>query len=130
MYRIILCIMLALVPLSAGRSDPLTKYFVAFLYKGPKFAAAPADSPERKANHEEHVAYIDRMLANGKLILYGPILDGGDLRGMYIFKAVTIEEAREWANEEPSVKIGMIEMRVYPWLGPASLSARQAPTRP
>jgi uncharacterized protein YciI len=108
--------------LCAG-SDPLTKYFVAFLYKGPKFAAAPAEGPERKVNHERHIAYIERMRAEGKLLIYGPILDGGDLRGMYVFKAASTEQAREWANEEPSVKIGMIEMRIYPWLGPSSLSA-------
>ena len=123
MRRAIACIILALAPLCAGESDPLTKYFVAFLYKGPKFAAAPADSPERKLNHEQHIAYIDEMQTAGKLLIYGPILDGGELRGMYVFKAASLEEAREWASQEPSVKIGMIEMKVYPWLGPSSLAA-------
>jgi uncharacterized protein YciI len=63
------------------------------------------------------------MQAAGKLLIYGPILDGGELRGMYVFKAASLEEAREWASQEPSVKIGMTEMRVYPWLGPSSLAA-------
>jgi hypothetical protein len=35
MYRI-LAIFLAFAPLCAGQSSPLTKYFVAFLYKGPQ----------------------------------------------------------------------------------------------
>jgi uncharacterized protein YciI len=122
MYRILICVVLAVAPLSAAESNSLAKYFVAFLYKGPKFAAEPAESPERKRNHEQHIAYIEKMRAEGKLLTYGPILDGGDLRGMYVFQAATLEEAKEWANQEPSVKIGMIEMRVYPWLAPASLS--------
>ena len=63
------------------------------------------------------------MRAAGKLLIYGPILDGGELRGMYVFKAASLEEAREWASQEQSVKIGMIEMRVYPWLAPSSLAA-------
>jgi hypothetical protein len=42
---------------------------------------------------------------------------------MYVFKAASLEEAREWASQEPSVKIGMIEMKVYPWLGPSNLAA-------
>jgi hypothetical protein len=42
---------------------------------------------------------------------------------MYVFKATSIEQARQWAGQEPSVKIGMIEMRVYPWLGPSQLAA-------
>src|SRR3954453_17367921 len=87
MVRFILCALLALAPLRAAGGEPLTKYFVAFLYKGPKFAAAAADSPERKLNHEQHIAYIDEMQAAGKLLMYGPILDGGDLRRMYVFKA-------------------------------------------
>jgi uncharacterized protein YciI len=122
MYRLILCMVIAWAPLCAGESDPLTRYFVAFLYKGPKFAAMPADSPERKLNHEQHIAYIDKMQEAGKLLTYGPILDGGELRGMYIFKAASLEEARQWASQEPSVKIGTIEMRVYTWLGPSSLA--------
>jgi uncharacterized protein YciI len=126
MVRLIVCALLVLAPLRAAGGEPLTKYFVAFLYKGPKFAAAAADSPERKLNHEQHVAYIEEMRAAGKLVTFGPILDGGDLRGMYIFKAGSLEEARAWADREPSVKIGMIEMRVYAWLGPASLGAMPA----
>jgi uncharacterized protein YciI len=122
MFRILMWTLLAVAPFRAGAAEPLTKYFVAFLYKGPKFAAVPADSPERKRNHEQHIAYIDEMQASGKLLTYGPILDGGDLRGMYVFRAASLEEAREWASREPSVKIGMIEMRVYAWLGPASLA--------
>ena len=123
MFRILIGLVLALAPLSAAENDPLVKYFVAFLYKGPQFAASPADTPERKLNHEQHIAYIEKMTADRKLVTYGPILDGGDLRGMYVFKAASLEEAKQWANQEPSVKIGMIEMRVYPWLAPASLSA-------
>jgi uncharacterized protein YciI len=123
MSRVIACILLALAPLCAGETPALTKYFVAFLHKGPQFAAIPADGPERKLNHERHIAYIQQMSGEGKLLLYGPILDAGDLRGMYVFKAESIAQAREWANLEPSVKIGLIEMRVYPWFGPPNLSA-------
>lgn len=106
-----------------GQDIPLTKYFVAFLYKGPAFASLPAESRERKENHKQHIAYIERMQAEGKLLTFGPMLDAGDLRGMYVFKAASLEEAREWASQEPSVKIGMVEMRVYAWLAPSGLVA-------
>ena len=111
---------------SAGPQDnAFTKYYVAFLHKGPRFAASPPDSPERKANHGQHVDFIDSMMAAGRMVLFGPVLDAGDLRGMYVFKAESLDQAKEWANQEPSVKIGMIEMRVYPWLGPADLNGRR-----
>lgn len=118
---ILLLLVLQCGAFAFGDANPFTKYFVAFMYKGEKFTALPADSPERKANHDQHIAYIGKMRAEGKLLTYGPILDAGDLRGMYVFKATSLEEAKDWANQEPSVKIGMIEMRVYPWLGPPAL---------
>ncbi|MGE5647173.1 MAG: YciI family protein [Acidobacteriota bacterium] len=129
MCRLAALFLLASASLCAGGTEPLAKYFIAFLYKGPKFAALPSESPERKANHEQHIAYIARMLAEGKLLTYGPILDAGDLRGLYVFRAESVEQAREFANQEPSVKIGMIEMRVYPWLGPVSLFPPKTPDR-
>ena len=129
MHRFVVLILLACAPLFAADSDALVKYFVAFLHKGPQFSALPAESPARKRNHDEHIAYIERMQAEGKMLLFGPILDAGDLRGMYVFRAASIDQARQWANEEPSVKIGMIEMRVYPWLGPARLGATPKPKR-
>jgi uncharacterized protein YciI len=122
MVRAIFCLLLVLAS-ACTAAEPLTRYYVAFLYKGPTFAASPADSPERKAIHEQHIAFIDKMCAEGKMLTYGPILEAGELRGMYVFRAASLEQAREWANQEPSAKSGMVEMRVYPWLGPASLAA-------
>jgi uncharacterized protein YciI len=112
--------------LSAAGAEP-PRYFVAFLNKGPRFGALPADSPERKAQSEQHVAYIEAMMASGKMVAFGPILEAGDLRGMYIFKAASIEEARALADREPSVKTGYTVMRVYPWLGSANLGVVTRP---
>jgi uncharacterized protein YciI len=95
MYRTIVAIFLALVPLFAGVERPIAKYFVAFLYKGPKFSAESPASVERTVNHGQHIAYIERMHAEGKLFLFGPMLDAGDLGGMYVFRAASIDEARE-----------------------------------
>ena len=41
---------------------------------------------------------------------------------MYVFKAASLTKPASWANQEPSVKIGMITMKVYLWLAPSSLS--------
>ncbi len=101
----------------AAHAAELTKYYVAFLHKGPAFAAEPAGSPARQQLHKDHVAYIERMTGEGKLVAYGPFQDAGDLRGMYVFKAASLEEARAWAESEPSVKTGMIAVRVVAWMG-------------
>ncbi len=61
---------------------------------------------------------------SGKMVAFGPFSGAGDLRGMYIFQADNIEQAREWANQEPPGAIGMIEMKVYAWLGPVRMGVR------
>lgn len=108
----------------------MSRYFVAFLHKGPKFDALPEGSPAREEQHKNHIGYIEEMVKSGKMVMFGPFIDAGDLRGMYIFKASSLEAAQEMANKEPSVKTGFIVMRVYAWYGPADLGANASGGRP
>ena len=110
-------------------AEELTRYFVAFLHKGPQFNALPEGSPERQEQHKNHVSYIEEMVKSGKMVTFGPFADAGDLRGMYIFKVSSLEEAQELANKEPSVKTGFIVMRVYAWYSPTNLAARAPDSR-
>ena len=55
------------------------------------------------------------MADAGKLIVAGPFADGGQLRGIFIFKA-TAEEARALASEDPAVKAGRLALDVHPWM--------------
>jgi uncharacterized protein len=103
---------------------PLRRYYVAFLYKGPRYTARPAGGAERQEQHKKHLAFIDAMTSAGKLVTYGPFADAGDLRGMYVFRAGSIEEAQKLADQEPSVKTGYVVMRVFAWYGPARPDAR------
>ena len=91
----------------------MTTYQVAFLMRGP--AWTPAKSPELEQLQAAHLAHIGKMAETGKLILAGPFADGGDLRGLFIFRVDSLEEARALAEQDPAVKAGRLRLEWHPW---------------
>ena len=55
------------------------------------------------------------------LVLAGPFLDSGDIRGIYIFNVATLQEARELTETDPAIRSGRLEMELHPWYGSAAL---------
>lgn len=118
---------LALFLLSAlptfAQNEPtyeMTNYVVGFLHKGPNWT--PESTEETKRIQEGHMANITKMAVTGKLIVAGPFTDNGDLRGMFIFKEVTIEQAREMVNADPAIQEGRLVVRLHPWFAAKGLS--------
>ena len=91
----------------------MTTYQVAFLKRGP--AWTPGDSPEHRKLQEAHMAHIRHMAETGKLLVAGPFTDDGDLRGMFVFRASSLEEARALAEQDPTVKAGRLILEWHPW---------------
>ncbi len=61
------------------------------------------------------------MTTFGKLVLAGPFMDEGDLRGIYIFNVTTIEEAQSLTETDPAIQAGSLVMELKPWYGSAAL---------
>jgi hypothetical protein len=61
-------------------------YVMAFLKTGP---TKVTDPKERDALMAGHLKNIGRLAGEGKLALAGPFLQGGDLRGIFIFNVTT-----------------------------------------
>ncbi len=98
----------------------MKKYVMAFLKAGPNRDHTPE---EAQSLQMEHLKNIQRMADEGTLALAGPFLDGGDLRGIYIFNVETIEEARALTNTDPAIKAGSLIMELKEWYGSAGLLA-------
>jgi uncharacterized protein YciI len=93
-------------------------YVMAFLKKGPN---RNQDSVEAARLQAAHLANIHRMAGEGFLVLAGPFMDDGDLRGIYVFNVSTVEEARALTVTDPAVKAGRLAMELHPWYGSAAL---------
>ena len=98
----------------------MTTYQVAFLRKGPKWT--PGESPELQKLQEAHMAHIRAMGESGKLLVAGPFSDGGELRGMFIFRVDTPEEARALAEQDPAVKAGRLVLEWHPWFAAKNIT--------
>lgn len=106
-------------PESYGADDyGMKTYVMAFLKKGPN---RPED-PELAAKlQQEHLANILRLRDEGKLVLSGPFLKDGELRGIYVFDVRTVEEARTLTESDPAIQHGSLVMELMPWYGSAGL---------
>ncbi len=92
-------------------------YVMAFLKSGPNRSQ---DSLETSRLQRAHLDNITKMAEAGQLLVAGPFLDDGEIRGVFIFNA-TMEEARKLTQTDPAIQAGRLEMELHPWYGPASL---------
>ncbi len=102
-------------------------YFIGFLNRGP--AWTPGETPETRQIQEGHMANINRMADLGALVAAGPIEGDTDLRGIFIFRVRTADEARALAAADPAIKAGRLVLDLHPWWGPAGIGARFAAER-
>ncbi|MGH9867050.1 MAG: YciI family protein [Candidatus Polarisedimenticolia bacterium] len=94
-------------------------YFVVLLKAGPSWT--PDMTPEIEKLQQAHLDNIRKLHDAGKLVLAGPFLDDGDLRGMLVLTAATLEEARQVAGTDPMVKSGRLLADIHPWMGPREI---------
>jgi len=95
----------------------MKKYVMAFLKAGPN---QDQDSATAAQLQRAHLDNIFRLADEGKLSLAGPFLDGGELRGVYVFNVSTIEEAKALTETDPAIKAGRLVMELHPWYGSAA----------
>jgi len=77
--------------------------------------------PERDAMFAGHFANIERLAAEGKLAIAGP-MDGVDgWRGMFIFAVATIEEAKKLVATDPVIVKGEMVAEYHALFASAAL---------
>lgn len=93
-------------------------YVMAFLKKGPNRNHDEATASQLQRAHMDN---INRLAKEGKLIVAGPFLEDGDVRGIYIFNVTTIEEAAKLTATDPAIQAGRLTMELHVWYGSAAL---------
>lgn len=89
-------------------------YYMVFLQRGPKWT--PEVTAETTKIQEGHMANIRRMAETGELVMAGPFLDDGALRGIFVFKVDTEAKARALLESDPAVQAGRLVGEIHPWM--------------
>lgn len=95
----------------------LDSYALVLLRSGPR--AQDFADDELVGLQEAHLRHLQAMRETGKLVASGPFSDQADatLRGLCLY-ACGIEEARELAEGDPSVRAGRMAVEVMTWWVP------------
>ena len=96
----------------------MKRYVMAFLKRGPNQSQSKEEAERLQRAHMDN---IGKMAEQGKLVIAGPFLDNGDIRGIYIFNVETIEEAEALTKTDPAIQAGRLVMELHPWYGSAAL---------
>ncbi len=101
-----------------ARSMGMAVYYIYLLKKGSNWS--PDSTPEIEALQAAHLANLKRLGDEGKLVLNGPLLDSfqwsGEIRGIGVLKARSMDEAQEWISTDPMVKVGRLVFELHAWM--------------
>lgn len=103
-----------------GADDMGMKKYVFCILKTGTNTTATAE--EKKSYFDGHMANINKLAKEGKLVLAGPFMKNDrKYRGIFIFNCTTIEEAELLVKSDPAVKANIFEYELTPWYGSAAL---------
>ena len=93
--------------------------YLAFLVRGDKWT--PEKTPATEAIQKAHLENINRLAEMKKLVVAGPFGDNGRLRGIFVFRVGSMEEARALSETDPAVKAGRLALILHPWMVPEGI---------
>ena len=83
-------------------------YVMAFLKAGPNRDRSKEEAQKLQA---AHMANINRLAAEGKLVIAGPFADNGPIRGIYVFDVATSKRPT-LAKTDPAIQAGSLTMEL------------------
>lgn len=97
----------------------MKKYVFCLLKTG---SNTTATKEETQKLFEGHMANINKLALEGKLVVAGPFMKNErNYRGIYIFNAASIEEAKAFVATDPAVQSKLLEAELTIWYGSAGL---------
>lgn len=97
-----------LVPLLAKGQE--NQYTVVFLNS--RSDAPQLDRETGKLLMQQHLAHINRLAAESKLLIAGPFDGGG---GIFVMNTNSTDEARIWISSDPAVQAGRWTIELMPY---------------
>lgn len=102
-----------------GNENGMKMYVFCILKTG---SNTTATKEEKTKYFEGHMANINRLADEGKLVVAGPFeKNNKNYRGIFIFNVATVEEAQALVETDPAVKAKIFEAELTPWYCSAAL---------
>ena len=108
----------ALVRKTGADEHGMRYYQFVLLKTGPNTDTAKAP---RNAAFAGHMANMNRLEREGKLVLAGPFGKGTDWRGLFVSPVKTAEEAEALVKTDPAIKAGYLTYELHPWFASAAV---------
>jgi uncharacterized protein YciI len=90
----------------------MKRYWLVLLQKGPN---RNQDSISAEKIQAAHMANINRLAKEGKLVMAGPIGIEDDLRGIFLMNCADSAEVENFVKTDSAVITGRLVMKYYPW---------------
>jgi uncharacterized protein YciI len=71
---------------------------------------------EERALMGQHTMYTRQHFAEGKILIYGPVMDAGWPFGMAVFQAANEAEVRQILENDPTVLAGLNKFEISPMM--------------
>jgi uncharacterized protein YciI len=90
---------------------------------GALLVAAPLEaSPEQMELAKQHLKFIRRMIEEKKYMFAGPLTDNGDMLGVAVVAAGSIDEAKQITSSDPAIAAGHMSAQLHPAMLPSFAS--------
>jgi len=96
----------------------MKKYIMVLLKMG---SATNVEKAKSDSLFAGHMTNINRLAAEGKLVVAGPFFKNDKYRGLFIFNGSSIEEGRKLVETDPAIKANLLEPEIFLWYGSAAL---------
>lgn len=93
-------------------SGEMKRYWLVLLRKGPH---RDQDSLSRVKIQAAHLANINRLAKEGKIIMAGPIGAESDIQGIFLMNCKDSSEVESFVKTDTAVITGRLVMQYYPW---------------
>lgn len=97
---------------TAVHTKEMKRFWLVELKKGPN---RNQDSASRVKIQAAHIANIERLAKEGRIIMAGPIGVEDDLQGIFLMNCKDSSEVESFVKTDTAVTTGRLIMKYYPW---------------
>jgi uncharacterized protein len=99
-------------------------FYVRLIPPRPTFASDM--SADERAMMQKHVVYFRGLFEQGKVLIFGPVLDPTDNFGMAVMEVADLAEAEQLLAQDPTALAGLNRFRISPMVVGAARAKEQA----